>query len=763
MSLADLDRWNPDAIHEVFAALTDNSDATRLTSSGLGRIIDAVPWEGEAYDAARAVNTSIQRDLNLQADLTLAVARAAQAAEAEVRAIKADWAYLKQEAADCGMTIDIDTGQVSWVESSDPDVAEIQRQNARLLAAAIENLLKRANQADSDLAAAIDGAQGKESADDINEGLSDHWITNSLDAERDVHRALSSDPDNIDAARRVNGVLDSISAAQRAGATVTPIQSAVLSQLQAQQHGMSVDALNKAALRLGDEGRMLANSWQLMSDKDVNFSRTPLVPGATDVPGDRLRGGGEQLPVSIQHTLDTSRIPTGSDGRAVAAGRRNAEAVSTIAGLARGGNPLLQDGTDLDRKLLDWSAASMHSPVQEPMYSGALGEENYHDDYLDYQDDRKTAIAAVFNAAGRDHVAVHDLLVAGSDGADGQRFLQDLHGLSLSGDQAKSTHALLGWIGTDATSSDVKVAQNAGESAFALAKNLDANHDLLLDAPGPQWGGVGTYNSELVQAEANALMPFQRAMIGDFSGTHGFGFLGHPDDGDFSAARNVFAVIDTDHEAATRFLAAADKTILDYQDAFAAAAGVDPDFSEHNEQYKAMGRAASLLGIANSAAEMEAKARGLNGDSLTAYLGDLRKTAVDVLLSTTNLDKVPGLGATLGTAFAGTHSDDPPDLQAQPWNVKQGLDMANYRTLLALHPQPGDAVSPAFFNADGTLKGPGEIPRALRDTYSSQLRIYLDREGVGLGMIDGALDAFNDQYNHGAGIDIHGSRQDGEK
>jgi hypothetical protein len=63
MPLADLDRWDPNAIQPVFSAATDNSAATRMTSDQLGRITDAIPWEGEAYDAARTANTNVRRNL----------------------------------------------------------------------------------------------------------------------------------------------------------------------------------------------------------------------------------------------------------------------------------------------------------------------------------------------------------------------------------------------------------------------------------------------------------------------------------------------------------------------------------------------------------------------------------------------------------------------------------------------------------------------------------------------------------------------------
>ena len=80
-----LDKWNPDAIHEVFSAVTDHSETTRQTSRGLGEVMNSVPWEGEAYDAAAAASNGIQKDLDLHAEQLEAVANAAKTAETEVR------------------------------------------------------------------------------------------------------------------------------------------------------------------------------------------------------------------------------------------------------------------------------------------------------------------------------------------------------------------------------------------------------------------------------------------------------------------------------------------------------------------------------------------------------------------------------------------------------------------------------------------------------------------------------------------------------
>ncbi|MGV7320343.1 TPR repeat region-containing protein, partial [Mycobacterium kansasii] len=76
-------------------------------------------------------------------------------------------------------------------------------------------------------------------------------------------------------------VLNSITADQRAGkAPLTPDQASVLSQLQAQQHGMSIEELSTAEQRLGDQRDMVANSWQLMSNPALTVPRTDLEPGA---------------------------------------------------------------------------------------------------------------------------------------------------------------------------------------------------------------------------------------------------------------------------------------------------------------------------------------------------------------------------------------------------------------------------------------------------------------------------------------------------
>ena len=60
LSLAELDRWDPDAIHGVFEAATARAEHTRTTASSVGDVVFAVPGSGQAFDAAQQVTGSIR-------------------------------------------------------------------------------------------------------------------------------------------------------------------------------------------------------------------------------------------------------------------------------------------------------------------------------------------------------------------------------------------------------------------------------------------------------------------------------------------------------------------------------------------------------------------------------------------------------------------------------------------------------------------------------------------------------------------------------
>jgi hypothetical protein len=79
------DRWNPNAIHSVFQAAIDRANGVRGAATQIGDVMSTTPWEGDSHDAAMGATARIQADLIDHAQECQAVARAARAAEAEVR------------------------------------------------------------------------------------------------------------------------------------------------------------------------------------------------------------------------------------------------------------------------------------------------------------------------------------------------------------------------------------------------------------------------------------------------------------------------------------------------------------------------------------------------------------------------------------------------------------------------------------------------------------------------------------------------------
>jgi hypothetical protein len=147
-------------------------------------------------------------------------------------------------------------------------------------------------------------------------------------------------------------------------------------------------------------------------------------------------------------------------------------------------------------------------------------------------------------------------------GSDGQEYLRDITSHDWD-DGGRAAGATLSWIGRDANSPDQAAAQRAGEAANSVSTYLADNSDTLRD----------TSNSELAVAFATALTPFQGALAGDVRSVHGFETGGNLGSGDFSRSRNVFAAIDADGPAGTRFNDAAAQKVHAYLRTWAPAAG----------------------------------------------------------------------------------------------------------------------------------------------------------------------------------------------
>lgn len=639
MSLADLDRWDPDAIQTVFAAATDDSAATRMTSDHLGQIIDAIPWEGEAHDAAVAANSDIRRDLNLHADELDAVAGAAKAAETMVRSIKSDWVHLQQEAAAVGMTIDPISGTVSYVESSDPEEAAIQEENYRTICAEIGRLLERADQADETLTLAIEGADGNRSADEIIEALDESWVS-SEDAEGVVHEALAGDEG---AAGRVNGVLDTITAEQQLGLVpLSTEQAVVLSQLQAQQHGMSVDALQTAEGRLSEERDMIANSWQLMSNPKIGFPKTELNPGAKTDVSTSTRGGFEQLPLSIQEPLQETVFVDGE--------LQTAQDLSAIAGIVDNGDTRFQNGTDVDRGIMGRATDLMKVSTLDQTFAGLSGPPGLTRQLLNPLSEQ------LFAAGNADHIVDHEV-VTGMQNAllptmEPGEFMQYATA-NHSSDDGEAISGVFDWTGS-ATGGE---AQIAGETAQAYSTFLGENAPHLLDLPGHHT--LGDINPKLAQGFAEGLSPYVANIAGEqndlsafFSTPDTAGALG---DDTMPIAKGIFSVLNSDPDAGEIFNGKAYEEILRDQHSYAQGiANNVPDAVMNNAKMQEANVLRALVDVGTNNA---LDAKGVNTDVRAAEAYASKAAAYDMAVKTlaAGADLTPaGPAAALGVDAVGS-------------------------------------------------------------------------------------------------------------
>jgi hypothetical protein len=177
------------------------------------------------------------------------------------------------------------------------------------------------------------------------------------------------------------------------------------------------------------------------------------------------------------------------------------------------------------------------------------------------------------------------------------------------------------------------------------------------------------------------------------------------------------------------FNAAAEEKILAHQKAFAeaAAAGstVIGDTPGGDLQSSAL-----LLGAVNGGAEMEAAARGLQGDQLNESVYNIKKAGLDYLFGQIpGTGNIPGFDITRDIAETGILGVNPdpsnPDTVIPTYSSQHAINSTYYQVADAMGIKPGD-IDPKYFNGD-TLKSPDQVsPNDLRG-YSTALQNYLTK------------------------------------
>ncbi|MCV7160539.1 TPR repeat region-containing protein [Mycolicibacterium brisbanense] len=538
-------------------------------------------------------------------------------------------------------------------------------------------------------------------------------------AEQDVHDALAG---NKDAAARVENVLKGI----HPGQSLSEKEGAYLSQMQAQQKGMSVERLKEVREKLGEHGDIIPNSWQLMSNKDVQFPVTKPEREALDDPSNVTSGGGDKLPDKVRSALESSGVLYTDQTR-------------DIANIVKSGDESLQKGTELDRALINKADKMMDAPIWEkdPVSNGKDGG---RDPYLD------PAVSDVFSAVSRDHEVVHDHLISDK----GQDFLHDVTRHAWA-DNGQAAGSLFEWT-KDSTGSEGRLA---AETAETYGKYLGVNGEKLLDLPGHH--SIGETNPKLVQAFAHGLAPYQEAMVGERNG-NGF----DPLDGlgtNLDNTRKLFAVIDSNPDAAKYFNGEAYKHVVDYQNGFAEAAKADPTVPGTNPHQGDLAKAGRLLGLIDAGAYIATDNHNENVQQ-SAYdhakaAWDLKKLGWDVVGE--NIPGIDRLHAALEQGMIGSQPDskDFPEgttttdvgVDNDRRELGNGATQAAYSVAAGLVNGPNNDISSTYFNGT-TLMTPAEVRaqygEAGWEDYRSQLSRYFANNYPSLGS---AVSDFQWQYS----------------
>jgi len=319
LTLAELDQWDPDAIHSVIQAATDRANGTRSTAAGIGDVIAATPWEGEARDAAEAATGRIRTDLLEHAEECDAVARAAASAESEVRDIKDDWRNVARMADRCGITINVETGELSYMPVEPRRNQEMERR-VDIIEAEIGQLLARANTADAELAGAVRVAAGLESADALETQLAnrppvpmDDEIGNA-DGQDLLDGTLSQEGwERLNAATTLTDGQQA--ALLRGDLVLPPEQLAYLTAVSKSLDGKTTGDIVAIMDKLGPGGARLTETMALASNP--HLAAGPPVAGKPGLP---LRGDPAALPSGIKNIYNSPALrefwsPPGSGAR----------------------------------------------------------------------------------------------------------------------------------------------------------------------------------------------------------------------------------------------------------------------------------------------------------------------------------------------------------------------------------------------------------------------------------------------------------------
>lgn len=159
LSVGDIERWDPEAVREVFHAASARSGAATEAARASEQLPAFQTWGGVAADAARDAIHRTRIDLDAHAREALAVAQAAQKAAQDIEKVKVELRDLKDEAVNAGLDVDPATNAVVKGPGFRGTATELANKIAAFQTR-LNGILAEANGVDAELAAAINMADG---------------------------------------------------------------------------------------------------------------------------------------------------------------------------------------------------------------------------------------------------------------------------------------------------------------------------------------------------------------------------------------------------------------------------------------------------------------------------------------------------------------------------------------------------------------------------------------------------------------------------
>lgn len=556
LSLADIEQWDPEEINEVAKAAAARARTSREAARELTNLPVFETWEGEAAEAARGALQRRSAKLELSAVEAFTVAVGAGHAYQEAQSVKSQVRQILADAATApAVEINLSTNSVI-----PPDTSGWAPADVAALAAKIEDLQNRivavlalAEETDADLARVLTTATGETAVNPGEQGASDgrSLLDGQLTADESARLA-----DNTTLS------LQQLAALARGQLVLPESQMQYLYELSRSLDGKSPAEIRDLMNRLGPQGGHVADALQLVSNEHVSAAgvNAALKPGEVGyVPG---RGSFEALPSELRRTLTAYPLEWQKTNIAPGVYPQARQELRDLAGIVSTGNPALQQGSTLDAHLLH-QADTMLSESRVPA------------ELLPFtQGQVDPTVQSMLSAAGRDPMAVHDALA----GIDGRTPNKEFIGNLLShqwADNGAAAGSLLHGTAPIANPADLtdptqlKQAVIAGETMHAVDSYVGANAKDLIDLPGTGNQSLGQVNPELTRALAEANKPFIDDMLGNsLDNTRGFEPLDKLTDPEMPMTRDLFAVVDTDAQAASSLNSQAYLVGMQYQAGF---------------------------------------------------------------------------------------------------------------------------------------------------------------------------------------------------